>query len=162
MYRTLNPGKQMVVVNGWTNSPLMNLLNGFQRFVRRLHRWWARRIRRQEEKTQKESHKPIKPQQTSQEDKQPTGTFVQKLTAEWLTEKLEGRMDYEILVWRSVSVSFLRSVIYPEWGGRFWLKVLFWLEERFPRWLGRIGQYPLIVVNKPQENDEKLAAATDV
>jgi hypothetical protein len=71
-------------------------------------------------------------------------------------------MDYEILVWRSVSVSFLRSVIYPEWGGRFWLKVLFWLEERFPRWLGRIGQYPLIVVNKPQENDEKLAAATDV
>jgi ubiquinone/menaquinone biosynthesis C-methylase UbiE len=27
MYRTLNPGKQMVVVNGWTNSPLMNLLN---------------------------------------------------------------------------------------------------------------------------------------
>jgi ubiquinone/menaquinone biosynthesis C-methylase UbiE len=162
MYRTLNLGKQMVVINGWTNSPLMNLLNGFQRFVRRLHGWWARTIKGQEEKPQKESHKPVKPQQTSREDKQPTGTFVQKLTAEWLTEKLEGRMDYEILVWRSVSVSFLRSVIYPEWGGRFWLKVLFWLEERFPRWLGRIGQYPLVVVHKPKKDAETPKPSTDV
>ena len=58
-------------------------------------------------------------------------------------------MDYEILVWRSVSVGFLRSVIYPEWGGKFWLKVIYGLEELFPRWLGRIGQYPLVVIEKP-------------
>ncbi|MDY6845549.1 MAG: hypothetical protein SVP52_00230, partial [Chloroflexota bacterium] len=81
--------------------------------------------------------------------KSPAGTYVQKLTAAWLTQALEGRMDYEILVWRSVSVRFLRSVIYPDWGGRFWLKVLFLLEELFPRLLGCIGQYPLVVVNKP-------------
>jgi hypothetical protein len=73
------------------------------------------------------------------------------MTAAWLIQALEGRMDYEILVWRSVSVRFLRSVIYPDWGGRFWLKVLFLLEEIFPRLLGRIGQYPLVVVNKPAE-----------
>jgi hypothetical protein len=35
------------------------------------------------------------------------------------------------------------------------LKILFWLEERFPRWLGRIGQYPLVVVNKPDKPAEK-------
>lgn len=63
-------------------------------------------------------------------------------------------MDFEILVWRSVSVSFLRSVIYPDWGGRFWLKVIFWLEERFPRLLGRIGQYPLVVIHKPEAGTE--------
>ncbi len=156
MYRTLNSGRQMVVVNGWTDSPLMDSLKGFKRFVRRVHGWWRRRIKDQagENMTKAASPEPAAPQKVSQADPQPTGTFVQKLSAEWLTEKLEGRMDYEILVWRSVSVSFLRSVIYPEWGGRFWLKILFWLEERFPRWLGRIGQYPLVVVYKPSEDNE--------
>jgi hypothetical protein len=57
-------------------------------------------------------------------------------------------MDFEILVWRSVSVAFCGSD-HPDWGGRFWLKVLFWIEERFPRLLGRIGQYPLVVIYKP-------------
>jgi ubiquinone/menaquinone biosynthesis C-methylase UbiE len=163
MYRTLNPGKQMVVVNGWTNSPLMKFLEGFERFFRRLHGWWIRRVKGQDtEKDQAKSKKSVPAKKQQQDSQQPTGTFVKKLSAEWLTEMLEGRMDYEIFVWRSVSVSFLRSVIYPEWGGRFWLKVLFWLEERFPRLLGRIGQYPLVVVNKPDETDEKLKVPTEV
>jgi hypothetical protein len=57
-----------------------------------------------------------------------------------------------------VSVAFLRAVIYPDWGGRFWLKVIFWLEERFPRLLGRIGQYPLMVIHKPAEGEAKRCA----
>ncbi len=58
-------------------------------------------------------------------------------------------MPFDILVWRSVNVAFLRAVIYPEWGGKFWLKVIYGLETIFPRWLGRFGQYPLVVVSKP-------------
>ncbi len=56
----------------------------------------------------------------------------------------------QILTWRSVSVHFLRTVIQPEWGGKFWLKVLYRLEECFPRYFGENGQYPLIVIRKPK------------
>jgi SAM-dependent methyltransferase len=151
LYRTLNPGKTMVIVNGWTNAPLMTRLSGFMRFMRRLRGWWLRKIKKPgDSKMANESSTPIPNESAEEETTCPAGTFVQKLNAEWLTQALEGRMDYEILVWRSVSVAFLRSVIYADWGGRFWLKVLYGLEEVFPRWLGRIGQYPLVVVKKPK------------
>lgn len=151
MHRTLNPGKQMVVVNGWTNAPLMTSLSGFMQFMRRLRGWWLRKRKMSEQEANPIEKPQTKPEPSTEEKPTtPTGTYIQKLNAEWLTQALNGRMDFEILVWRSVSVAFLRSVIYPDWGGRFWLKVLFWLEGRFPRLLGRIGQYPLVVVKKPK------------
>ncbi len=151
LYRTLTPGKTMVVVNGWTNAPLMRWLTRFMAAIKQFHDW--RRKKKVGTKPVEPSVKPggLSPQETNQ-GSAPAGTFVQKLDAEWLTQALKERMDFEILVWRSVSVRFLRSVIYPEWGGRFWLKVIYWLEERFPRLLGRIGQYPLVVVKKPHSS----------
>lgn len=153
LYRTLNPGKSMVIVNGWTNAPLMNRLSRPMNFIRRFRGWWQRKIKR-EGSTTDDAITSSNPQDPSGTPDTPTGTFVQKLTAKWLSEALDGKMDYEILVWRSVSVAFLRAVIYPDWGGRFWLKVLFWLEERFPKYLGRVGQYPLVVVKKPTAQPE--------
>lgn len=148
LHRTLKPGKKMVIVNGWTNAPLMEALSGFMAIIKRLRGWWTRK---KDQKSQKQTFvlENQADQETIHEAASPKGTFVQKLNAEWLTQALANRMDFEIYVWRSVSVSFLRAVIYPDWGGRFWLKILYWLEERFPRLLGRIGQYPLVVINKP-------------
>jgi len=150
LYRTLNPGKTMVVVNGWTNAPLMRWLSRFMVAIKQFHDWRAHEKKRSNPKMDENEQSVESPTQGDRQESSPAGTFVQKLDAEWLTQALKDRMDFEILVWRSVSVRFLRSVIYPEWGGRFWLKVLFWLEERFPRLLGRIGQYPLVVVRKPE------------
>ena len=48
-------------------------------------------------------------------------------------------------------VRFLRALIHPRLGGRFWLRLLFRLEERFPHFFGENGQYPLIVIRKPEE-----------
>jgi SAM-dependent methyltransferase len=142
LYRTLKPGRTMVVVNGWTNAPLMARLRPFMAFMRRLRGWWQRKIRG------KAPEEPAVPEMGGGPEA-PAGTYVQKLNADWLTQALKGRMDFEILVWRSVNVAFLRSVIYPDWAGRFWLRLLFGLEELFPRFLGRKGQYPLVVVRKP-------------
>ena len=41
----------------------------------------------------------------------PTGTYVEKLTASWVRNELAGK-DLKILVWRSVSVRFLRAVFH--------------------------------------------------
>ena len=49
-------------------------------------------------------------------------------------------MPVEILVWRSVTVRFMRALIHPWLGGRFWLRLLYWLEERFPHYLRRKRQ----------------------
>jgi len=76
-----------------------------------------------------------------------TGTFVEKLNAQWLRNELK-EMDIEILVWRSVSVKFLRAVFHQALGGKFWLRILFLLEEKYPRYFGENGQYPLIVIRK--------------
>ncbi len=157
LYRTLAPGRKMVVVNGWTRSPLMLRLARFMNLMKRLHDWWIRKIKHQEPEVSLETETRSPKTRAAEKDAEiPSGTYVQKHDAEWLTNTLKGRMAYQILVWRSVSVNFLRSVIYPEWGGRFWLKVIYWFEERFPRYLGRVGQYPLLVVSKPLNDRQSL------
>jgi SAM-dependent methyltransferase len=144
LYRTLRPGRSMVVVNGWTNAPLMVRLRPFMAFMRRFRRWWVRKI-----KGGQPADTAVKDEDLDSEDApNPAGTFVQKLNADWLSQALINRMDFKILVWRSVNVAFLRSVIYADWAGRFWLRVLFGLEELFPGFFGRKGQYPLVVVRK--------------
>ncbi len=150
LYRTLRPGRKMVVVNGWTNAPLMARLRPFMRSMRRFRSWWLRKVKRQKSEVENPvAEGPALEAEQEQKTSAPAGTFVQKLNADWLTQALKGRMDFEIFVWRSVNVAFLRSVIYPDWGGRLWLKLLFGLEELFPGFFGRKGQYPLVVVHKP-------------
>ena len=156
LYRTLKPSRSMVVVNGWTNSPLMTRLSGLITFMTRLRGWWLRKIKRQVVESNADSGSTTQQASLPQPQSQaPQGTFVQKLDAAWLTYALTGRMSYQILVWRSVSVPFLRAVFYEDWGGRFWLKILYWMEEIFPNLLGRIGQYPLIVVSKDKTTDQR-------
>ena len=58
-------------------------------------------------------------------------------------------MPYTISVWRSVSVGFLKGYIHGPLGGKALLQAIYRLEERYPRLLGKIGQYPLFVVVKP-------------
>ena len=80
----------------------------------------------------------------------PSGTFIRKTSAKWFKSVMDGVLPYEIRVWRSVSVKFLRSVIQPEWAGRFWLKVLYRFEEWFPHYFGKNGQYPMIIISKEE------------
>jgi hypothetical protein len=83
------------------------------------------------------------------------GTFVQKKNAGWLKAEVGARIPLQILVWRSVSVRFMRALIHPRLGGKFLLGLLFWLEERFPRFFGKYGQYPLIIIRKPGKTEQK-------
>jgi hypothetical protein len=65
--------------------------------------------------------------------------------------RLPGRV--EVLTWRSVGTNFLRAFFHEPLLGRWWLRLLFWLEERAPHWFGRHGQYPLIVIRKNPGGD---------
>ena len=141
LYRVLAPGSSAVVVNGWTESALMKRLQWLVNLMERLgNRVAASRGTPASVKTngKKESQAQLGG---------PTGTYIHKQDAAWLRQQLQG-MDVEIRCWRSVNVRFLRAVIHQSLGGRLWLRLLFWLEERFPHYFGEKGQYPMVIVRK--------------
>ncbi|NLE83447.1 MAG: class I SAM-dependent methyltransferase [Chloroflexi bacterium] len=146
LHRTLKPGRTMVTVDGWAEVPLSGVMGFLMRIANRLRRWTGK------EAPPMPDGKPAS--QANNEKKQltqaPVGTYVLKTSAKWFHKVMRGVLPYEIRVWRSVSVKFLRSVIQPEWAGRFWLKVLYRLEEWFPHFFGEKGQYPLIVISKDE------------
>jgi SAM-dependent methyltransferase len=132
LHRVLKPGCSAVVVNGWTVSGLMRRADWFIRVSERIRHW-----RKPKEATEVTA------------DAKPSGTFVNKNTPAWLKNALKGKMDFEIFVWRSVSMRFLRALVFRRLGGRYWLRLLYWMEERRPHWFGEKGQYPLVVIRKP-------------
>ena len=144
-FRVLTSGSSAVIVNGWDSPPLAALTNLLIHAVE----WLYARLKGKPASNQggdsAEQYSVIKNHASSPE---PTGTYVSKHNAAWLRQEVGEQMPVEIWVWRSVGVRFLRTFIHEKWGGRGWLRLLFWLEERFPHFLGKIGQYPLIVVNK--------------
>jgi ubiquinone/menaquinone biosynthesis C-methylase UbiE len=142
LYRVLSAGKTGVVVNGWTHSPLMQSVGWMVTLFERLGKWISRlRGKALAAKTEASGEKVKKAAD-------PTGTYIQKLDAVWLRQQIGGQIQYEVKVWRSVNVRFLRAVIHRITGGRLWLRLLYRLEEAFPRYFGEKGQYPLIVMEK--------------
>ena len=137
----LAPGKTGVIVNGWDLPPLTVLQNYLIRLVEFLRR------------------KPAAPTPSRGEKvsdagvasgAKARGTFVRKHTPAWLKQKVGNHMPVEIWCWRSVSVRYMRTFVHNRLGGQAWLGLLYWLEERFPHFFGKNGQYPLIVIRKNQ------------
>ena len=142
LYRVLMPGRSGVVVNGWTESSLMQR----SRWLVSLMESLGSHLVQQPDQTPKKAAAEAVPAASKTEA---TGTFIKKLNASSLRQQLQGKIDFEIKVWRSVNVRFLRAVIHQSLGGRFLLKILYNLEERYPRYFGENGQYPLVVIRKP-------------
>ncbi len=140
IYRVLGEHCPAVLVNGWTDSPLMRRANGLVRLMERLGNAVARRRGKQ---PAPQAQQPA----AAAKKAEPKGTFIQKQDAAWLRQELAG-MNVEIRVWRSVNVRFLRAVIHRGLGGKFWLRLLYGLEERFPHYFGEKGQYPLVIIRK--------------
>ncbi|MBN1537180.1 MAG: class I SAM-dependent methyltransferase [Anaerolineales bacterium] len=144
LYRSLAPGCKGVVVNGWPSSRLMRWVNPFIRISHRLQWLFTRRY----EKVNLDEVKGDYIKKPKSGD-QPKGTFTRKLGVAWMKNTVAAQLPIIVLVWRSVSVRFLRALVHPWLGGILWLRLLYWLEECFPRFFGENGQYPLVVMDKP-------------
>lgn len=141
LFRVLSPNRAAVVVNGWSSSRLMRIFEPLMNLSRTV-RTAAGRLRRK-------AGVPSKATQAGDAlDRAPKGTFTNRHDYDWVLNVVGARMPLEIRVWRSVSVRFLRTLIHPRLGGRYILRLLYWLEERYPHYFGKIGQYPLIVIRK--------------
>jgi len=140
LYRVLAPSKSAVVVNGWQDSSIMRM------FVKPIK--WKNRMRKNIKRILDSSFRDLSTAQRGSTQVTTKGTFVNKHNADWLRREVGSLMHLEIYVWRSVSVRFLRAYILPNLGGKWLLRQLYQLEERFPHFMGEHGQYPLIVLKK--------------
>jgi SAM-dependent methyltransferase len=147
LYRVLKPGCSGVVVNGWTDSALMRRSAGLVRLAERLAAWGTRR----KTPAVQQVSPPVEQVQKSGSGSTPAGTFIRKQDANWLRQQLSGRVPFEIFAWRSVSVRFMRALIHAPLGGQLWLRLLYRLEDTFPGFFGEKGQYPLVVIRKPDQ-----------
>ena len=165
LYRLLSPGCAACVVNGWPSSrlmrwaePLVHLSRLLRGILRRLS--GRRRPELEADGASCTSHAAPRTQHSARGASHvapdtPKGTFTSRHDAAWVRGEVGGRVPLEIWVWRSVSVRFLRNFIHSRLAGHTWLALLYWLEERFPRWLGENGQYPLIVIRKGEYGLER-------
>ena len=135
LHRVLKPEHSAVIVNGWHEPLLMRMFEPLIQLGRLLS---GRGLKRKKD--------------WSEEDDQ-AGTFVEKLTPGWLAQELKGTVDYKIYPWRSLSPRFMRWFVRPKFGGKFFLKIVFWKEETFPGFFGKHGQYPMIVIRKLESRD---------
>lgn len=129
IYRVLRPGARAVVVYSWgKNSLLMKLFL----FPRNLLKF------------------VLKPINNLLRPKSQTALplYFHTHNHRWFEKHLRPRFPYEIFVWRSVSVPFLRTFIHKRLVGKKLLSWLYRLEEKYPCFFGKIGQYPLIVFDK--------------
>ncbi len=141
LFRVLSPNRAAVVVNGWSSSRLMRIFEPLMNLSRTV-RTAAGRLRRK-------AGVPSKATQAGEVlDGAPKGTFTNRHDYDWVRNVVGAQIPLEIRVWRSVSVRFLRTLIHPRLGGRYILRLLYWLEERYPHYFGKVGQYPLIVIRK--------------
>lgn len=138
LYRCLALEGNAVVVNGWPESRLMKMAEPLVKLSNRLRHRSRRMSRKAAAQPEKEENAPASPK----------GTFINRHGVEWVKNEVGSCMPVQILVWRSVNVRFLRSLIHPWLAGRFWLKLLYRLEERYPAFFGTNGQYPLIVIRR--------------
>jgi ubiquinone/menaquinone biosynthesis C-methylase UbiE len=128
--RVLKHGKSGAIINGWHNPLLMKLAEPLISLGRLI--------------TGRGSKK--KKDWSSEEDR--SGTFVEKMTPRWLKNELMNVVKFDVYPWRSLSPRFMRWFVRPQFGGKTFLRIIFWLEETFPRFFGENGQYPLIVIKK--------------
>jgi ubiquinone/menaquinone biosynthesis C-methylase UbiE len=149
LYRVLKPGKSAVIVNGWTESGLMRMSFWLVHLMERFGTWIAVKRGKQERKIKENSDVTA-----AVKAKEPTGTYIQKLTPEWMKKEIAPLIPYQIFVWRSVNVRFLRALVHQALAGKLFLRLLYRLEEAAPVFFGKHGQYPLLVIRKPTDDPE--------
>ena len=66
----------------------------------------------------------------------------------WITKVLGKRFQIDLYPWRSINVPFMKIFIHRWLGGKFILNSFYFLEEKYPKLMSRIGAYPVIVINK--------------
>jgi ubiquinone/menaquinone biosynthesis C-methylase UbiE len=152
-WRVLAPQGKAVVVHSWKTHSLFRRLTDFPvKIAFALIRLY-RRLRGLEV-----SPKILPGAEASsktQELLQASGSYTYSHSYRQLRSELSGLPGLDVRVWRSVSTNFMRAFIHRRLLGRSLLRLMYYLEERAPRFFGRFGQYPMILFEGSSERSDK-------
>jgi ubiquinone/menaquinone biosynthesis C-methylase UbiE len=150
--RTLEEGGKAVVVYSWgENSSFMRMAELPMSVAKRVLRVYSR-LRAHSGEAIEIGDKTLGEQERKLLSKPGLETY--KHDDDWLREQVGDLPGFDLRVWRSVSSAFLRMLIHRQFLGRYWLKIIFWLEECFPHFFGRVGQHPMVLFEKSEERTE--------
>ncbi len=153
LHHVLKSGGRAVIVYTWgEHSPLMRILEKPMNWMARLKEWLVQRFGSYKDANQSKQNLKA---ETLELVRTP-GTFTYKHDYAWIKNNLKSLPGLDVRVWRTVSTKFLRTFIHQKAMGGFWLRLLYWLEEIAPRFLGRIGQYPMILFDKSDKSTSKM------
>jgi SAM-dependent methyltransferase len=145
LFQVLKQGGQAVIVYTWGEySPLMRVLEFPMDRTLRFIQWLSRKLTSHDKSVYSDGDNKT---EVTELVRTP-GTFTFKHDYAWVIHNLKELPGLEVRVWRTVSTKFLRAFVHRKALGNLWLRLLFWLEERAPRFFGRIGQYPMILFQK--------------
>ncbi|HKJ40240.1 MAG TPA: class I SAM-dependent methyltransferase [Anaerolineales bacterium] len=140
LYRVMKNERSGVVVNGWDSPKLMQAMSILVRPLRVAKSLLTRGKLPGFIKKKKARSVALN-----------TGTHIKKTDADWLRSELADVAPMEIHVWRSLSTRVLRILVHRWLGGYYFLKLVYWLEDQYPKFFGENGQYPLVVISKPKD-----------
>lgn len=66
----------------------------------------------------------------------------------YLMKHLDRETPFDTVVWRSLSVPFMKSYVHRWLFGKLLLRIVYTMEDLFPELLGRVGAYPMFVFRK--------------
>jgi ubiquinone/menaquinone biosynthesis C-methylase UbiE/uncharacterized protein YbaR (Trm112 family) len=134
-YRILKPGGQSVIVYNWHKPLLMRMAFGIWRPLLRFYK----RLK---------GAKSIQPKpQAGQAENRPE-LFLQQQDYKWFTKDIKKPYKARLEVYSCISRSFSNTFIQEKAFGRQLSGLIFKLENIFPSFLGRWGQYPVFLLQK--------------
>ncbi len=150
LYRILKPATRAAVVYSWGKySRIMHLCEGASRLLRRLKRFVVKAIYRILKPAKYRTILGLEAQDEAQEEKAAAELYFDPYPYDWLAQKLTSRMTWSLTVWRFLSVEFLRKYVPDNGFGNGLLNLIYAVEERFPQLTAKLGQYPVILLEKP-------------
>ena len=66
----------------------------------------------------------------------------------WIAKELRNGYQFTLASWSSINVPFLHLCVHRWLLGKQFLALIYFLEDRFPYLLGRMGQYPMFILKK--------------
>jgi ubiquinone/menaquinone biosynthesis C-methylase UbiE/uncharacterized protein YbaR (Trm112 family) len=135
LHRVLKPNSVGVIVYHWGKySLLMNITTLPLRILDKLGKRWTAFWARGKEKSVELASKEL---------------YFHTHNYKWFKDRAEkANINIDISIWRSVNLLFLKTYIHGWLFGKQILDLIYRLEESFPKLTARIGQYPILIVQK--------------
>lgn len=133
LLRVVRPAAPVLVVYVWRHAPFMRFADGLRRFPR-----FVRRVLRSSR-----SHPAPAPTGLEGVAAPPPALFFHPCDHDWFVAHIAARHPVSLGVWSAVTSEFQSRFFTDDRRGRLLSAFVEKLEDAFPRWCGRMGQYPI-------------------